>query len=267
MKKLEDFTTSNRDAWNASAAAFEDTQEWAEMVSKLQQPGFSTFDETMTQTLQDIDIKGRRAVQIGCNNGRELLSLPSFGAVPGLGIDVSEAFLDQARRLSDLAGTDCQFLAADIYNLPDEVPDGFELGLITIGVLNWMPDLPRFFQVVAGLLSPGAPLVIYETHPFMEMFEPEATDPFALDRSYFAKEPMSWSETITYDGSAGKAGPTSYWFTHQLGEIVTACATNGFRIERLTEHPHSNREADYDIYEGRPAQIPMSYTLVARTMC
>ena len=41
-----------------------------------------------------------RAVQIGCNNGRELLSLPSLGAIPVLGIDQSAAFLDQARRLA-----------------------------------------------------------------------------------------------------------------------------------------------------------------------
>ncbi len=264
MRKLSEFTASNRDAWDASAAAFEDKEDWHEMVDALQAGGFCRFDQTMTQTLQGLGVKGRRAVQVGCNNGRELLSLPSLGAEPVLGIDISEKFLDQARRLAELAGSDCRFLRADIYALPDDIPTNFDLGLVTIGVLNWMPDIGRFFEVLAGLLAADGVLVIYETHPVMEMFDPEAEDPFTPTRSYFDKTPASWSETITYDGSPGEPGPTSYWFTHGLGEIVTACVAAGLSVERLSEHSHSNREPDYDIYEGREAQIPMSYTLVAR---
>jgi SAM-dependent methyltransferase len=172
--------------------------------------------------------------------------------------------LQQARKLAAKAGSDCRFLCADIYDLPKEVPDDFDLGLITIGVLNWMPDLQRFFTVVAGLLEPGAPLVIYETHPVLEMFDPEAPDPFTPARSYFEKQPQSWEETITYDGSDGVACPAFYWFSYTMGEIVTACVRAGLEIERLTEHPHSNREVEYDIYEGREAQVPMCFTLVVR---
>lgn len=264
MKKLTEITASNRDAWDASAAAFEEKPAWREMIDALKAGGFSEFDQTMTQTLQGLDIRGRRAVQVGCNNGRELLSLPSLGAEPVLGIDISEKFLTQARKLAEVAGSECRFLRADIYELPEDVSTDFDLALITIGVLNWMPDIGRFFDAVAGLLANGGILVIYETHPFMEMFDPEARDPFTPTRSYFDKTPESWSETITYDGSSGEPGPTSYWFTHSLGEIVTACAKAGLAIEQFREHSHSNRETDYDIYEGREAQIPMSYTLVAR---
>ncbi len=259
-----DMTASNRDAWNASADAFLDKPEWHKMVAELRADGFSAFDDTMTETLRELGFAGRRTLQVGCNNGRELLSMPAFGAVPALGIDVSDRFLAQAQDLADIAGSDCQFVCADIYDLPVDVPRGFDLGLITIGVLNWMPDLPRFFDAVSGLLSKDAHLVIYETHPFMEMFEPENTDPFKPSRSYFETAPITWSETITYDGSTGEAGPTSYWFTHGLGEIVNACIASGMTIERLSEHPHSNREVEYDIYEGQEVQIPMCFTLVAR---
>ena len=46
--------------------------------------------------------------------------------------------------------------------------------------------------------------------------------------------------------------------------LFTAAIEAGLTLERLTEHPHSNREAEYDIYEGHDAQLPMSFTLVAR---
>lgn len=264
MTSDTDYTASNRAAWDASAAAHEQGAAWQALIRDVAKPGFCVLDATLTDTLTQIGVKGRRTVQIGCNNGRELLSLPALGAVPALGLDQSAAFLDQARRLAKLAGSDCAFTCANIYDLPDTVPRDFDMGLITIGVLNWMPDLPAFLRIAASLLAPGAPLVIYETHPFVEMFEPEAPDPFALDRSYFDRTPMIWSELITYDGSPGTDGPTSYWFTHTLGDVVTGCIKAGLTIERLSEHPHSNREVDSDMYEGRAAQLPLCYTLVAR---
>jgi len=263
MEKRADYTAANRAAWDASAAAFGATDEWGAMLRAASEPGFSELDSTMTGTLRALNLSGARAVQVGCNNGRELLSLPSLGIAPALGIDQSAAFLDQARRLSAAAGSECDFLCADVYNLPAGLGP-FDLGLITIGVLNWMPDLPGFFRAVSDLLAPGATLVIYETHPFLEMFEPEAADPFAIDRSYFERAPMTWSETITYDGSPGTPSPRMFWFTHTLGEVLTGCIESGLRIERLTEHPHSNREVEYDMYEGRAAQMPLCYTLVAR---
>lgn len=256
-------TAANRAAWDGSAPFHEAGAEWRDLWARVAEPGFSVLDATLTETLRGLGAAGRRVVQVGCNNGRELLSLPALGAVPALGIDQSGAFLEQAARLAERAGSGCRFLRADIYALPRDVPLGFDLGLITIGVLGWMPDLPGFFDVVAGLLAPGAPLVIYETHPMLEMFEPGDADPFALARSYSPAEPFVDDQAITYDGTAGAAS-VSYWFAHTLGAIVTGCAGAGLAIERLEEHPHSNREPCYDIYEGREPQVPMSFTLVAR---
>ena len=86
----------------------------------------------------------------------------------------------------------------------------FELGLITIGVLGWMPDLSEFFARVAGLLAVDAPLVIYETHPFLEMFDPNAAQAFTPATSYFTKEPFVSEAAITYDGTNGGITPSSY---------------------------------------------------------
>jgi SAM-dependent methyltransferase len=71
------------------------------------------------------------------------------------------------------------FVCADVYALPEGLEGRFDLALITIGVINWMPDLPRFLKVAASLLVPGGRLVIYETHPVLDMFEPYGADPHA----------------------------------------------------------------------------------------
>ncbi|WP_460273620.1 class I SAM-dependent methyltransferase [Celeribacter sp. ULVN23_4] len=257
-----EITAANKEAWEQSAPLHEIGPNWEALLADAAKPSFSVFDATMTDALGALDLRGKRALQIGCNNARELLSLAAFGAIPAAGIDQSEKFLDQGRRLAMAAGQTPDLIAADIYDLPKGIGT-FDFVLITIGVLNWMPDLPRFFEIVAALMAPGAQIVIYETHPVMEMFDPEAERPHEPLFSYFQKEPQVQDEAITYDGQDHGAGATSYWFLHSMGEIVTSCTRAGLRIEKLQEFGHSNREPEYDIYKNRAAQIPMCFILTA----
>lgn len=257
------YTQANKAAWNASAHLHGQGASWDALLIAAGQPGFNVLDAYLNATLSDLGVEGQRAVQIGCNNARELLSLAALGARPVLGIDQSAAFLAQGAQLAAAARLSPRLLAANVYELPDGLGE-HDLALITIGVLNWMPDLPRFFQVVRGLLHPGAHLVINETHPILEMFNPDSATPLVPETSYFEKTPVRIDEAITYDGTDAGSGETGYWFLHTLGDIVTACVQSGFQLQRLEEHPHLNREEDYAIYENQPAQLPLCYTLVAK---
>ncbi len=266
MVKKTDISTvtlSNRLAWDATAIEHAQNADWDQLIAGFSNPEFSTFDSTITKVLKDLPIKGQSVVQIGCNNGREILSAISLGASAGFGIDQSNNFIEQAKELTLISGKECNFLTADIYDLPISTPRDFDVALITIGVLNWMPDLVAFFNEIAGLLHSSGKLVIYETHPFLEMFDPDAADPHALNVSYFTDEPYVSEETFVYgDGKPSKA-PTSYWFPHRLGEIVNACIQAGLVIDSLVEYPHSNREAEFDVYTNQAAQLPMCFTLTA----
>lgn len=257
------FTAANKLAWNASASLHGKGGEWDRLLASAALPGFSVLDGYLTQIFKNLDLTGKSAVQIGCNNARELLSLASLGIRPGMGIDQSRGFLDQAEKLARATGLQSRFIEADIYELPSGL-GAYELALITIGVLNWMPDLPEFFGIVSGLLVPGGSLVIYDTHPFMETFDPSSEKPYEPAFSYFDHRPQVATQTITYDGLDHGTGETGYWFIHPLGEIVTACVQGGFGIVSLKEFGHTIREPEYDVYEGRSAQIPMSYCMVAK---
>jgi len=254
---------ANRQAWNDSAARHKAGERWAQLLQDVSKPEFSCFDETMTDALRRIDLCGKSVVQVGCNNGREVLSLASFGAERCLGIDQAEEFLAQAEELNRMAGQDCRFLRADIYDLPVDVPRDFDLVLITIGVLNWMPDLAGFFQAVAGLLRDGGQVLIYETHPFLEMFEPSADNPHLLANSYFRERPFVDTDPIVYDGANEGAVSPSYWFIHKISDVLNGCIAAGLQIARFDEFPHSNREVEYNCYEGQAAQLPMCYVLQA----
>ncbi|KTS73489.1 methylase [Pseudomonas oryzihabitans] len=256
-------TAANRQAWELSAPLHAQGEEWADLLRQAGQPGFSVLDDCLTRTLTELDIRGLSCAQVGCNNARELLSLAALGGQPALGIDQSTAFLAQGQQLAAAAGLAPALVAADIYALPEGLGQ-HDLVLITIGVLGWMPDLPAFFAAVHDLLAPGGRLVIYETHPFLEIFEPQADQPLLPHYSYFRREPLVLNDLIAYDGQDHGQGASSYWHIHTLGAIVSGCLQAGLVLRRLEEHPHSNREVDYDLYENQVAQLPMSFTLVAQ---
>jgi SAM-dependent methyltransferase len=263
IPSLSEATTANRAAWNQSAGFHKKGPEWTELVEGFSGGSFSVLDETLTALMQSLEVAGKSVVQVGCNNGRDLLSLKSLGAADCTGIDQSDAFIAQACELRDVAKLDCSFVCADVYDLPGELSEKFDLALITIGVINWMPDLSGFFDAVAGLLKSGGKLAIYETHPFLEMFDPASDTPLTPAFSYFDPEPYVESETIVYDGSKHDGGLPSYWYIHTIGDILNACIGAGLRVEQFTEYSHSNREVEYDLYQEQAAQLPMCYTLVA----
>ncbi len=265
LEKIQAFTRANRASWNASAHLHSEGARWSELLRMAGEPNFSVLDNCLTKTLSELGIEGDSAVQIGCNNARELLSLASFGARPSLGLDISADFLAQGAQLADQTCYNPRLVEADIYSLPQGL-GSYDLALITIGVIGWMPCLKGFFKAVRRLLHQGAKLVIYETHPMLEMFNPYGSNPYVPEISYFDKQPQCIDDAITYDGSDGGEGETGYWFVHTLGDTVTACVENNFRIHRLTEHPHLNREKDFKIYENQNAQLPLCYTLVVEAV-
>ena len=256
-------TEANRKAWDISAKHHRDTDGWRKMTETIARSDFSCFSPTMTTALNQMQLAGKSVVQVGCNNGREVFSLSSFGVKNALGIDQSNGFIKQALELGEIAQKPVNFLSANIYDLPADTPRDFDVALITIGVLNWMPDLPKFFATIAGLLAHNGQLIIYETHPFLEMFDPKADDPFRMENSYFETKPWIEAEVITYDASTPEGGVESYWFSHTLSHILTCILDAGLHITRFEEFAHNNREDDYAVYENQTAQLPMCYTLQA----
>lgn len=259
----EQMIASNKAAWDLSAPLHRQTARWQELLADVSRPDFSTFDPTITQCLLAAGVEGKRVIQLGCNNGRETLSLFALGAADAVGVDQSAAFLEQAAELATRSPHQPVFVEADIHHLPAHLQAAFDLALITIGVLNWMPDLKAFFASVAATLRPGGRLVIYETHPFLEMFDPAATDPLTPSVSYFRRAPIVEDRAIVYTGEAPEAPAVGYWHVHTLGAVLRGLIAAGLQLDDLREFAHSNREEIYDRYEGREAQLPLCYTLTA----
>lgn len=263
MPSAQEAITSNKHAWDESAQLHKDTDNWKTLLRSVANPGFSRLDPTITALLQEVGVAGKDVVQLCCNNGRECLSLFSLGARSVVGVDQSRAFLQQAQELAEVSPHSPEFIEADIHHLPERLHGRFDVALVTIGVLGWMPDVALFMRHVASTLKPGGTLVMYETHPFLEVFDPHASNPLLPASSYFQRDPFVLQESIVYEGLSEVAGPTSYWFVHTMGSLVSGAIAAGLQIGHLQEYPHSNREELYDQYEHQPAQLPLCFTLTA----
>lgn len=217
------------------------------------------------------DVSGKRLLHLQCHIGLDTLSWAQRGAVVS-GLDFSAPAIEAATALAAELGVQASFVLADVYDAA-AVFSGqqFDIVYTGIGALVWLPDLTRWAQVVAELLAPGGFLYLVEGHPFAQILDD--ADGSTVARDYFSSEPLVNDYPWTYtDGAAPLAHARSVQFQHGIGEVVTALAGAGLRIEFLHEfgfddfprYESLQRQPDgsYRFPAGRP-RIPLMFSLRA----
>lgn len=268
MTELEDtksLARANIAAWD-EAAPIHARHNQAALLELFGRGGYSCLDETETAILERLGVAGKDVAQVCCNNGRELLSVKTMGAARCVGFDGAPTFIDQARALATAAGQDVEFICTDVYDIDATQIGQFDLVIITIGVMCWMPDLERFFSIVGGLIKPGGALFVYEQHPILDMLSVgDAGDPVEWEASYFSKEPFVETEGLDYYGGEKYEAKPVTSFNHRLSEVLTAGLRVGLTLEHIEERPEHISNTWYNV-EHAGIGLPMSYTLVMRKL-
>lgn len=257
---------ANRKAWNASAPHHLQSERYRRLLDGFKKPGFSCLDDLLEERLKALGIEGKDIAHLCCNNGCETLSAKNLGATRAVGFDQAGEFLKQAEAFRQAGDIDARFIETSVFDIDETFDNAFDIALVTIGALGWLPDLPRFITVVKGLLREGGALCIHEQHPIMNMTEPfePNPDPTRLIYSYFKPEPFEEEGPIVYDGNTVPGDQKHYWFVHTLADIFSACLDHGFQIEHYKEYPHNISSTDFGIFDDQEAQLPQCYMLVAR---
>ena len=253
------YIRANRAMWNQTAEVYE-TEGFGALLKEVRQPDFSTFDVVERRVFQNLDLTSKDVVQLGCNNGHELISVKKAGAARCVGVDVSEGMLSQAQRLADASRQEVEFVHSSLYDL-DTFGGAFDIVYVTIGVLGWLPDLPGFFDVVTDLLRPGGHLFLYDQHPVLGMFDP--AQKLVIDSSYFRQEPFVEEVLPDYMDPSQTGRATSYWFQHTLSDIISLCLDSGFILTHFEEHEH-DLSGTYRAFQDFEFKPPLSFSLVAK---
>lgn len=235
------YTGANRRAWNEAAPVHARHNQSA-LLAAVSGPDFCNLDEHVRGQLERIGIEERAVAQLCCNNGIDLLSARKLGAGHCVGFDAAEAFVEQARELARAAGEpDVEHVVADVYHLPERYDGCFDVVLVTVGVLLWMPDLAGFFAAARRLLRPGGHLLLEDIHPVLPMYE--ESEPGELPRpvwSYFHRS--AWREDTGLDYFTGRAydSEPNYSFQHTLADVLMGALGQDLELRHI-------RELDRDI--------------------
>src|SRR5450755_2465186 len=112
------------------------------------------------------DVRGKRLLHLQCHFGLDTLSWARRGAEV-TGVDFSPEGIAAARALSDESGVPGTFVCSDLYSLPDvlSTANPFDVVFTSYGVLNWLPDLKIWGELIFRYLRPGGLFYIVEAHP------------------------------------------------------------------------------------------------------
>lgn len=218
--KHQDLIHSTLASWNEAAPRHAKVN--AALQQQVQAPDFNNLNAGLHRLLQQEAVENKAVLQLCCNNGIDLLSVKNMGAGRCVGIDGAENFVAQAKQLATLAGhPDMQFDCHNIYAIPESLQQQFDIVIVTVGVLNWMPDLPAFMAVCNRALKPGGKLFIEDIHPLLNMYDESDAGP-TVQYSYFNREPFEDTSGLDYFTGETYEATANYWFQHTLADILQA---------------------------------------------
>jgi len=216
------------------------------------------------------DVTGRRLVHLQCHIGLDTLSWARRGALVS-GLDFSAPAIEAASSLAASVGLPAHFVVSDVYDAVAAFGGRrFDIVYTGIGALVWLPDVFGWARVVAGLLAPGGFVYLVDGHPFAQILDDASGR--VVTRDYFDRSPIVDDYPYTYTDGPPLEHTREVEFQHGLGEIITALAQAGLRIEFVHEWDFElfsrfevlqrRDDGTYWLPDGQP-RVPMLYSLRA----
>jgi SAM-dependent methyltransferase len=254
---VDDPLELNRRWWDEAAVDhFERTYD----LSRLRSGGSDLYPIEATEL--PADLAGVRVCHLQCHIGTDTISLARRGAEV-VGVDFSPEAIARARHLADELGVAATFVESSVQEARSALDGDFDAVFTTWGTLVWLPSLSEWASTVASLLRPGGWLYLADTHPYAAAIAfPE--DP------YGGSTPVRIESEGTYmDRAAEREHTATVEHSHGLGEIVSAVAGAGLRLDWLHEHdglPYdiggTNRDDDR-LWRRPGSDRPLSFSLRA----
>jgi SAM-dependent methyltransferase len=257
---MNKYIAGNREAWNV-ASQYHFKAKGDKWLEEFKTPGHTCFDEFDYNVYNRLPLKGKSVFQAPCSNGLEILSFINMGASEGIGFDISEENIAFSEKLKQVSGIQAEFILTDVYDIPEKFNNRFDIGIITVGSLIWMPDLKGYFDIYKRLLKNNGILFIYEMHPLTAVY------PYAFrgkgeikfETSYFTKDVLICNDSLDYYGFEQYISPPQYNFQYPISDVIQTLIDLNFSIKEFKEYPH-DMGGGHVYLENK---IPLSYHLWA----
>jgi SAM-dependent methyltransferase len=208
------------------------------------------------------NLSGKRVLCLGCGSGEECDYIRSKGAAEVVGIDLSKAMIEYAKR--NFEGIDFRVMPLDKLSFPRKK---FDVVYADMSV-HYANSMNKLMENVSRLLSRNGIFIFSTSHPILDILvrDPEKgnrngqhsklfgyikkNDKYIMKGDYFSKRVM---HTHWFDGKY-----TVRFHYVPLSEIFEGAKAAGFVLDTLLEPkaPKSMKKVNPEVYE-RDSKVPM----------
>ena len=248
-RKLTYQASRNKAAWEHRAYEF-----WVQSTGAPDQVARDMLDDPKRWLRRHLpvlgDVRGRKILHPLGSNGRKGIPLAILGAEVTI-VDISEENRRYALDVARAAGVDIEYIAADYGEYEDiSRAESCDIAYMEGGVLHYFEDIAKMFRKTHRMLRPGGRLILDDFHPYRKLAKDFPTGGDYFD-TRLHEAPIAYAGLL--DGNDPNTMPQCllrYW---TIGELVTAVASAGFRIDEMTERSR-----------GDEPMVPSDYLILAR---
>jgi SAM-dependent methyltransferase len=235
---LSDYVARNRESWTKSNQAYTDERAPVAWAREEIAWGMTKTPEAEVRMLPDLT--GKEVVELGCGTGYFGAWIKRAGAKRVVGVDVTPAQLDTARRMNEETGLGLELVEANAEETG--LPDGsFDLVVSEYGASIWC-DPYRWIPEAARLLRPGGELVFLRNSTLAVLCWPPDEGPISktLQRPQRELHRMEWESDNAVEFQLGHA------------DWVRLLRDNGFEILGLAELYAADDAKQHAYYDFDP---------------
>ena len=233
--ELPEYALRNREHWTLANARYTDERARSAWASDAITWGVWHTPESELRALPDVH--GRDVIELGCGTAYFGAWLKRLGAHRVMGVDVTPAQLETARRMEAEFCLGLEFLQANAEAVP-LADASFDVALSEYGASVWC-DPERWIPEAARLLRPGGDLVFMRNSTLATLCLPEAGP--VLERLSRPQKDLGrcdWADT---------GERTTEWHI-PTGEMLRLLRSSGFEVLDLIEVFASVKTEDHPVY-------------------
>jgi SAM-dependent methyltransferase len=217
---LPDYVKANRDHWTKNNAAYTDGR--AEDAWNEQEISWGVWNTPESEIRILPDVRGKDVVELGCGTAYVAAWLRRGGARRVVGVDVTPAQLDTARRMNAKYGLGLELVEAnaEATGLPAA---SFDLAISEYGASIWC-DPYKWIPEAARLLRPNGELVFLRNSTLSILCMPDTgAVQETLQRPQLRLNRLEWSDTNETEFHLGN------------GDLIRLLRGSGFEILDMVE--------------------------------
>ena len=263
---MKSYIVTNRKSWDDRAQKHFES-EFYDVEGFL--AGNTSLNEIEIKAIGDV--QGKKLLHLQCHFGQDTLSWARAGAIV-TGVDLSTESIKLANQLKTKTGLEARFIESNVYTLPEQLDEKYDIVFTSYGTIVWLPDLDEWAKIIHHYLKEGGIFCIADFHPVLNMFD---HDNNTIAFKYFSHKDEPYIEVAdsSYTENTKNESLEEVFWSHPLSEILQALKDRGLQLQSFKEYDYSPYNCFANMKEIAPGKyvfgnfpvaIPHVYSIVVQ---